>query len=172
MIVALIILRTGFWGKTNLKKCINPKNVKFQAFTSPESRIILQQSPHSWVPCLHHKNARSAVINRAAFVHEWWKPPELFRCGQVWSWTQPWRLNLMEDNMFSVRKPIFAWMMQINLHISSRILVLLVWCDVVLSVILPLIWDFTKFINFFHTLCTVTCRILSFLWCRNYYYSF
>ena len=62
---------------------------------------------HSWAPDLHHWLATSAVINRATFVHEWSKVPELFRICQLCSWGQPLRYIVMECNLSSVRNPNF-----------------------------------------------------------------
>ena len=143
-------------------KSIDLKTLKFQAWTFRKRQILAPQSPDSWVQCLHHWNTTPVVINRAALAHEWSKSPEFFRFCQEWSWGEPWKFNVTESTLLSVRNPIFEAMIRNYPHIFNRILVLVVWFDVVFSLILWLIWGLTRFIRFFPTFSTVICQILMF----------
>ena len=84
-----------------------------------------------------------------------------FRCWQVWSWGQPWRFNLMDCNLLSIRNWIFGGMILNEFHRFKHILVHVAWCFIVFSALLFLVWGFTRFINLFPIVSTVTCRILS-----------
>ena len=107
---------------------INSKTFKFSTRTFPE-RQTLSNSLLRGVPCFHHWKATTAVINRAAFVHEWSKYQEFLRC-QIWSCGQLWRFNVMEFYLLSVWYPNFGGMIQNYSHIFKRDLVrvVLVWC--------------------------------------------
>ena len=176
MVVALMIIETGFLCETTLLPVNKPywlQNLKFQAYTFTERRMLSHHSPHSWVPCLHHWNAISAVINRAALFHEWSKAPEFLGCYKVWFWGQCWRFSVIESNLLSVRNLIFGGIIRNYPHIFSRILVLVVWCNVLFSDLLWSIWGVTKFITLsLPPSAPSYVEYWAFLRCRNYYYSF